>query len=140
MSFFSIPSVATLTHDGGVLPRMLYHFFHANFLHALCNVWCLLALVFYYHIRWPEFALAWAVAALVPAFCITAPTVGLSGICFALMGIVFPRVARKGLYLSWMAGFLALGFLFPAVAAVLHLWCFAIGCAVGYIYSKQWIR
>ena len=135
MSFFDAP--LALEPHCSFAARMAYHFFHANFFHALCNVWCLLAIAFYYDIEDYELLLAFFLASSIPvdcALCIVPcafekPVVGFSGVCFALMGIVFYKVARKRLYLSWIIPILAVGFLIPGMAAWLHLYCFAVGIA-----------
>lgn len=134
MSFFNAP-VALAPHCS-ISARMAYHFFHANFFHALCNVWCMLAIAFYYDIDDWELFLAWIIAATIPSLFITAPTIGFSGICFALMGIVFYKVARKRLYLSWIIPIVAIGYFIPGMAATIHAYCFIVGIATSIVYSS----
>lgn len=128
MSFFDAPSACMLQHGCSITGRWCYHFFHANFFHALCNVWCLLAIAFYYNIEDYELLLAYIIACAVPSVAMTSqPTVGASGICFALMGIVLYKVARKRYYLSWIVPIVAVGFIIPGMAAGVHLYCFITG-------------
>lgn len=130
LSFFDAP-LALTTHCS-VEARLCYHFFHANIFHAFCNVWCLLALVFYYNVDGLELLLSYAIATTVPSVALsTQPTVGASGICFALMGIVFYKVARKRYYLAWIIPVIAVGFFIPRMAATVHLYCFLVGLIVG---------
>lgn len=132
MSFFDAPSACMLQHGCSITGRLCYHFFHANFFHTLCNAWCLLALVFYYNADGLELLLSYAIATTVPSVALsTQPTVGASGICFALMGIVFYKVARKRYYLAWIIPVIAVGFFIPRMAATVHLYCFLVGLIVG---------
>ena len=45
--------------------RLAYPFIHASFLHAFCNAWCLLSLVFYYNLHWWKVAASFAIAAAI---------------------------------------------------------------------------
>ena len=134
LAFFNAPQQCVLQPGCGITGHLCYHFFHANFFHALCNVWCLLALAFYYDIEDWELLLAWLIACSVPSVAMASqPTVGASGVCFALMGIVFYKVARKRYYLAWIIPMVAVGFLIPGMAATLHLYCFTLGITVSLV-------
>jgi membrane associated rhomboid family serine protease len=118
------------------LARLSYPIFHVNILHALCNAWALITLVFYYDLHWKKIALAFAIAVSIPACFLSAtPVVGMSGVCFALMGMTFFVVRRKVMFMSWAAAFLVAGFLLPGVAAMVHVYCYAVGLAVGTLTS-----
>jgi membrane associated rhomboid family serine protease len=111
--------------------RLLYSFFHANIVHALLNVWCLLSVVFLYRIKLWVLVAAFLIAMSVPTFCLTStPTVGLSGVVFALFAMLSFSVQRKLYYQSWMVFYLVMGFLMPNVNAYLHLYCYTIGFIV----------
>lgn len=136
---------------------LTYHFFHANIFHCLCNVWCLLSLVFAYPVKRWQMAAAFIIASLYPFLpslnshlsplnsltaqrfaceeLSTIPTVGLSGVCFALMGMQAFVVGRKLLFFSWVIAFIAFGFLFPNNNAILHLYCYIAGLTVGFLNS-----
>ena len=140
LSVFDAPAACILRPGCGITARLCYHFFHANVFHAICNIWCLLAIAFYYDIEDWELLLAFIIAATVPSWCLTLNTydltlkaIGFSGICFALMGIVFHKVARKKYYLSWIIPMVAVGFIIPGVAATLHLYSFAVGITVSLV-------
>lgn len=106
---------------------LLAPFFHTGWLHCLLNVWCLLGLVFACGARWRAMAVAWLAAAAFPYCLQSLPTVGLSGVCWAIMGWLTPRVRRRGLWWLTVAAWTALGLIMPGVNAWLHLWCFAAG-------------
>lgn len=123
-----------LTRHAAWYLRLAYPFAHGGVLHAVVNCWCLVAVVFIYDVSWLHFAAAYAVAVTVPNFVIgNVPVVGASGMGFALIGMVFWQVRRKMFYSSWVSAALAVGFCFPQCAAGLHLWCCAIGVAIGFV-------
>lgn len=119
--------------------RLSYPIFHVNILHAFCNAWCLISLVFLYDLPWWKTALAFAVAISVPSGLLTStPVVGMSGACFALMGLTVPVVRRKLMLLGWISLFLVMGFLFTNVAAWVHVYCFIAGIGAGFIIHAPW--
>lgn len=123
--------------------RLSYTLFHVNILHAFCNAWCLVSLVFLYDLPWWKTALAFLVAVSIPPLAplLTAtPVVGMSGACFALMGLTVPVVRRKAMLLGWINLFLVLGFLFPNVAAWVHVYCFTVGLLAGLLIHAPWPR
>lgn len=65
--------------------RLLFHFFHANFIHAFLNVWCFLSCVFLAEMSISQILIAYIIACTVP-FMADLPTIGLSGVCYALLG------------------------------------------------------
>lgn len=118
----------------GIPERLCYHFFHANIFHALCNVWCLLSIVFTFSVPLWLFLAAFGIAILIPPFLLSAtPTMGLSGVCFALLGMMMWQVRRKVYYTSWALAFIVVGFLFPQVNALMHLYCYVAGQMVGFL-------
>lgn len=114
--------------------RLTYSFFHASFLHALINVWCLLSVVFMYPISIWSLLMAFAVAISFPidVVSVTMPTIGLSGVCFALMGRISFMVRRKWYYQAWLWFYILLGFLFPNTNGWLHLYCYLMGALIGF--------
>lgn len=121
------------------LARLSYPLFHVGLLHAFCNAWCLISLVFYYDLPWWKTALAFVAAISIPPCLLSAtPVVGMSGVCFALMGLTVPTVYHKAMFLGWISVFLILGFLFPNVAAWVHVYCFTVGLLAGLIIHAPW--
>lgn len=112
--------------------RLLYSFFHASPLHAIVNVWCLLSIVFIYDVSVFRLLTAYVVAVLAPCFLLSdVPTVGLSCVCWFLLGSLIFQVRRKIWFLSCMALYLAVGFLFPSVNALIHIYGYLAGLLVG---------
>lgn len=123
--------------------RVLYHFVHASFLHAALNAWCLLSVVFLYDVSAKTLIVAFVIASFFPvntlsevlpnSECLYMPTVGLSGVCYALMGYIAFMVKRKLYYHTWLSIYIGVGFLFPNVNGWLHLYCYIVGLIVGYL-------
>lgn len=134
-SLFFVPdwNMVGLSYGCGIMHRIGYSFFHVSFLHALLNAWCLLSLLFIYDLSFWQIVSAYFIAAAAPDFVISpTPTVGLSGLCFALLGMIAFRVERKIYYNACMALYVAVGFLFPLVNGWLHLYSYVAGLLVGF--------
>lgn len=115
-----------------VYPRLLYSFFHASPIHAVVNAWCLLCIVFLYDVSIWRMLTAYIVAVAVPGFLLSdLPTVGLSCICYFLLGSLIFEVKRKLYFMFCMALYIAVGFLFPSVNAVIHVYGYLAGLLVG---------
>ena len=138
LCFLDVPlEKVGICRNGSFYTRMTYHFFHASLLHWFANAWCLLSLFFIYEMSLRHMLSAYIIASIVP-MCLfpssfSVPTVGLSGICFALMGRVALYVDKKLYYQAWLLFYLAVGFLFPGSNGWLHLYCYAAGMFVGFI-------
>lgn len=116
------------------LQRIGYSFFHASFLHAAINAWCFVSILFLYKVTWLRIIVAYAIAVSVPDFVLSStPTVGLSAVCFVLLGSITFQVKRKLYYNVCMALYIAIGFLFPLVNGWLHLYSYVAGLIVGFI-------
>lgn len=141
LSVFDAPAACILHPGCSITARLCYHFFHANVFHAICNIWCFLALAFYYDIEDWELLLAFLIATTIPSWVLSPLTsplspvkaIGFSAVCFALMGIVLYKVARKRYYLAWIIPMVAVGFLIPGMAATIHLYCFTLGITVSLV-------
>ncbi len=121
----------------GLHGRLLYPFFHVNVIHGALNVWCLLCIVFYYDVRIWRILLAYIIAVSIPIDTLGSlvggldvPTVGLSGVIFALFGQLSFEVRRKLYYQAWMLVYLSVGFIFPSSNGWIHLYCYAAGFAL----------
>lgn len=115
--------------------RLTYHFVHANIFHAVLNAWCFVAAVFVYRITGWHLIAAYIIASSVPCGLLAhissfTPTVGLSGIVFALFGSVSFQVKRRLYWQSWMLAYLLIGLAVPNCNAFLHIWCYVLGLGV----------
>lgn len=134
MSFTYIPDWSVVGVAGGCpfAARLVYSFFHASPVHAVVNAWCLLCIVFIYDVSIWRLLTAYIVAVAVPGFLLSdMPTVGLSCVCYFLLGSLIFEVKRKLYFMSCMALYIAVGFLFPSVNAVIHVYGYLAGLLVG---------
>lgn len=136
------PEKVGIMQGATICNRFTYSLFHATFLHAFMNIWCLLSVVFMYPVSIWSLLIAFGIAAsfpidtlcdISPIFAFTIPTIGLSGVCFTLMGRIAFMVRRKWYYQSWLAFYILLGFIFPNVNGWLHLYCYLMGMLVGFL-------
>ena len=132
-----MPGRVVLDSSSTLLERLCYPFMHATLLHALCNCWCLLSIVFVYDTSALMLLSSYLCSVSVPAFVITGPTVGFSGACFFLLGRCSWLVLRRAYFHAWAAAFMGMGFLIPNCAAWIHVYCYAIGVVVGYVISLR---
>ena len=113
--------------------RLTYHFFHANALHLFLNLWCFLSCVFLADISAGRLFAAYLIACTAPALS-PVPTVGFSGVCFALLGFVMWQSGNKLEYNAYVL----LGIVLPlvvvphAVNNLLHLYCYAVAVMVAH--------
>lgn len=134
MSLTCVPdwSMVGVARCSPLAARFVYPFFHAGLLHAAVNAWCFLSIVFLYDVSAWRLLTAYIVAVVVPGFLLSeVPTVGLSCICFFLLGSLIFEVRRKLYFMSCMALYIAVGFLFPSVNALIHLYGYLAGLLVG---------
>ena len=123
-----------VTANCGILQRLGYSFFHASIFHALINAWCFISILFIYDITWWRIAVAYLIAVAAPDVVLSStPTVGLSAVCFALLGSIAFMVKRKLYYNGCMALYIALGFMFPLVNGWLHIYSYVAGLLVGFL-------
>lgn len=133
----SVSSDDGLHYDCSILDRAIYPFIHANVFHMIINGWCMLSIVFTFSPSWKRMLTAYLIAISYPAAFIGRETVvGLSGVCFALMGLNAYKVKRKKIFYTWTSACIALGFLFPNVAAGVHVFCFLVGLACDFLGRK----
>lgn len=104
--------------------HFIFHFHHSNIFHLLANASCILSLK---KLRWSE---SYIIAVLC-SLLIVEPTVGVSGILFAGIGIgIGQRAYIKGL-LRCTATASLIGLL-PGVSLVFHLVSLIVGYAYGW--------
>lgn len=127
-------SVVGVSNGCDILQRLGYSFFHASFLHGAVNAWCFISILFIYDVLWGRLIAAYLIAVAAPDFVLSStPTVGLSAVCFALLGSIAFQVKRKLYYNGCMALYIAVGFLFPLVNGWLHLYSYVAGLIVGFL-------
>lgn len=125
-------SAVGVCKGAGIAERLCYSLMHASFIHAAVNIWCWLSVIFIYDISWQKLVVAYLVAVFVPDFFLgVTPTVGLSTVCYSLLGMAAFQTKRKLFYNTCIAIYILMGFLFPSVNAWLHLYGYLVGLLVG---------
>lgn len=117
--------------ERSAVSALTYHFFHANTLHLAVNCYALFVLLAR-GIRTKEIVAAYVIGTLA-FFCAHSPTVGMSNILFALMGLRTPSLRSRWWRSTNTIIFLAVmfGYIFvPGVSAFTHIVSFFAGCAV----------
>lgn len=113
------------------------NFIHANLLHIALNVWVLMMFSLYGYRRFNRVvAIGFAIASLA-FFALrgATPSCGLSGVIFAIYGMLVTRcMRRRDLLLS--AFCIAVTFI-PPLNGTLHLVCWLVGFLIGFIYEKK---
>lgn len=145
-----------ICEDCSIFARFAYPFFHASFIHMALNCWCLLSVVFVYDTKMSDLVNAYIIAVLFPVGTIAAitpdafssgiPTVGLSGIDYALLGMVSFQAKRKLYYHAWVLSFVAICLIISRLGSFfgygiatpnnpLHVYCYVAGLLVGFLNS-----
>lgn len=147
LMFAGIPPEKVGIYSGSSVMRVFYPFFHVSFIHVLLNVWCLLSIVFIYRMKFASMVIAYFIAISFPVDLLSdtfgadmsIPIVGLSGMCFAMIGDFSLKVHGKAKikYHLTIASYIILGFLFPGVSASVHLYCYIFGILFGYNKFKR---
>lgn len=126
------------TNKSGILSHFTYMFQHVNIIHLLLNsfsfivVWIALQKhVKQLHIL-PVFLIAFMVSFLHCAS-FTAPTVGVSGVIYAMMGILTLYIKNKNLVIFLLSVLASLGvsYFVPNSNFFVHLYCFVGGAVYG---------
>lgn len=112
--------------------RLLYHFAHSSVLHMGINVWCFVCLVFAFDLPLSALLVAYVIAACTPLWWDT-PTIGLSAVCYALMGMQSTHSCNKLRYHSFVSVALLAGLLMPHVNGVIHLYSYVAGVLFGIV-------
>ena len=170
---FPVEEIAIAPHCP-LYARLCYSFFHASLVHCIVNCWCLLSVVFIYRISLRSLLVAYVTAVLYPIDTLAAvanytlftlhfslftfhsslltPTIGLSGVCFCLLGQISFRVKRKLYYHFCILSFIVFGFIAPLASSacgytvatpntLLHLYSYVVGLLVGFLNSPApWQR
>ncbi len=139
-----------ISEDCSILARLSYSFFHAGLPHCLVNCWCLLSIVFIYEVPVSRLAVSYIVAVLYP-FASTY-TVGLSAVCFCMLGQVVWLSRRKLFFHTWVVSFIVAGIILPYMFRsfglniaspdnTLHIYSYVVGLMVGFFNSPApWQR
>lgn len=113
------------------------NFIHANVFHVAVNVWALAMFSLYGYKRFNRVVAIGFVIASLAFFLLrgTMPSCGLSGLIFAIYGMIVTRcMRRRDLLMSAVC--IAVTFI-PPLNGTLHLVCWLVGFLIGLIYAKK---
>lgn len=119
--------------------RLLYLTLHASFLHLAINIYGFLTLTFLLRAASWQMCAATFIAVTIPTNVLSStPMVGFSTIIYALSGICLLRSNDwKGLVVINLLLIGAQSF-FVGFAVLPHLYCFCMGCAIGFIFTPRY--
>lgn len=121
--------------DGGIAGHLLHPLSHANVWHLLANILCLWMLSCDLHLS--VSLIVSVVCSFIPCL-ISEPTMGFSGVLFAMVGISWGKVGMFREMLWRNKWFLIIPAFIPHVNALIHLYCFVTGYAAGrYVIDKK---
>lgn len=110
-------------------------FFHADLIHLLANCYAF----YYFYSTWLygryTLAVSCSIAILSSFFADSiTPTLGFSGVVFALIGINGAYYTSRSYFIS-SGIILAIGLLLPFINGLMHLICFCVGVVLSYAYK-----
>ena len=112
--------------DSHLLHAPLYHFFHANVIHAAVNLYVFHQVVRYLHPSIRQMATAFAIATFIPPILLSTPIIGLSAFIYSLFGLALPIIQQKRKYVLYIVFFIFLQAFLPAIAWHIHLYTFTL--------------
>lgn len=110
-----------------------YQHIHASWIHVLCNAWVFLSVIFFWRPSVIQLLAAYVMSALfgILACCThVAPTVGLSGLIYAMFGIYcLTPTTMSGLvrYQATALATMVVYCFFPGFSIACHALCYAMG-------------
>ena len=105
--------------------HLTYQFFHANIFHLAVNLYVVWLCVTRFKLSQRQMLMCFIISAMVPAT-LPMPTIGASGIVYAMLGIINTMVAKKLRFAMWIAVYIAISALFNCNWSI-HLCCYALG-------------
>lgn len=127
LTFFLLPAEGYVS-GGFSSANFLYLFFHANIFHLLGNLLCL------WMLRCPLHILVACIIAVAGSFLPTLtsePTMGFSGVLFAIAGISWGRIGRFVEMCKRCLPFILITLFLPNVNALIHVYCLFLGYLYG---------
>ena len=143
-SYFVLPKYG-FTFDSSLLSHLLYPLSHANIWHLAVNIMCL------WMLRCPTYILTTFVIAVLCSFlpcpqfsfldvCLVyEPTMGFSGVLFAMVGISWGKVKRFKDMIWRNKWFLIITAFIPHINFLIHFYCLLAGYLYGTICGKRYV-
>lgn len=128
--YLFLPKYGFVSPGGSLWEHLLYPVCHANIFHLLCNLLCL------WMLRCPLYLPLTIPIALICSFlpCIsTEPTMGFSGVLFAIVGVSWGRSHKFLRMCKYNLPIILITLLIPNVNALIHLYCMMAGYLAGLV-------
>lgn len=149
LTFVAVSIAATLTYllglhlqGGGMSPwwcSLVYQWCHCNVWHLLANIYCIWMLArSKFRVGGRHIVYSYLIS--IAAVFFSTETQGLSGIIYALLGMLSWQSAQIRTYHLWMLGFLVLGLILPNVNFTLHLLCYGAGLIIEMFHTPWRMR
>ena len=152
ISYFMLPKCGFTSFDGSlcvdvILSHLLYPVSHANVWHLAANIMCLWMIPCRIHLKTSYWiAVACSFIPAVSLFdCIVdwniafvkEPTMGFSGIIFAIVGISWGKVCKFREMLWKNKWYLIVPAFLPHINFLIHFYCLVAGFVVGFIFCSK---
>ena len=105
--------------------HLTYQFFHANIFHLAANLYVMWLCITRFKLSQWQMLMCFIISAMAPAT-LPMPTIGASGIVYAMLGIINTMVVEKLRFAMWIAVYIAISALFNCNWSI-HLCCYALG-------------
>lgn len=148
LSFFLLPKFGFISTfhvcSDSIAAHFLYPLSHANIFHLIVNILCLFMLQcpMRLHITYPiaviaSFLPCFTLYGLITGsgFLLSEPTMGFSGVLFAMVGISWGLIHRFRLMLWKNKWFLIIPAFLPHMNLFIHLYCLLFGYLAGHLLS-----
>lgn len=133
--FVNIPADNVGVYQGcAFINRLTYSLFHAGVIHLSLNLWCFLSCVFLADITAAALMASFLIAFTVPVYS-DVPTVGLSGVCYALLGFIMLNARNKISYNVYILTSIIIPYIIlpHAVNSFVHAYCYVVAIALSII-------
>lgn len=131
-SFYFLCGNAGFSSGGNILYHFTYIFCHANIFHCLCNLFVLWGIKNKFDMI-GSYAVGVA-GSFLPMY-VSAPTVGMSGMLFAMFGMMWGKTGKLLESMKTALPILLLMMLIPNINGLLHLYCYVIGFFLTYSFK-----
>lgn len=134
LSYFLLPQEYGFTFHSGLINHFIYPFLHANIWHLAANVACIFMITspLRLYVTIPIAILC----SFLPCF-ISEPTVGFSGVLFAIVGISW-GVLHRFKDMVWKNKLILIIPVFlPHVNFMIHIYCLLAGYLYGHLCDKR---
>lgn len=117
--------------------HLTYQFAHANIFHLAVNIYVMYFCITRFSLSQSQILSCFAISALPPALS-DIPTIGASGIVYAMLGVINTMVVEKLKFASWIALYITISYFFNNNWCI-HLCCYLLGFLSNYI-AILWTR